>query len=43
MLDAFDAVGGEALKLPDCEFVDLPVKDRAQRPLDLAAGLPVVM
>ena len=43
VLDAFDAAGGEAVKLPDGEFVDLPVADRARHLLDLAAGLPVVV
>ena len=41
VLDAFDAAGGEAVKLPDGEFVDLPVADRARRLLELAARLPV--
>ena len=36
VLDAFDAAGGEAVKLPDGEFVDLPVADRARRLLQLA-------
>jgi citrate lyase subunit beta / citryl-CoA lyase len=36
VLDAFDAAGGEAVKLPDGEFVDLPVADRARRLLELA-------
>ena len=43
VLDAFDAAGGEAVKLPDGEFVDLPVADRARHLLDLVAGLPVVV
>ena len=43
VLDAFDAAGGEAVKLPDGEFVDLPVADRARHLLDLAAGLAVVV
>jgi citrate lyase subunit beta/citryl-CoA lyase len=43
VLDGFDAAGGEAVKLPDGEFVDLPVADRARHLLDLAAGLPVVV
>jgi citrate lyase subunit beta / citryl-CoA lyase len=41
VLDAFEAAGGEAVKLPGGEFVDLPVADRARRLLDLAAGLPI--
>ena len=36
VLDAFDAAAGEAVKLPDGEFVDLPVADRARRLLQLA-------
>lgn len=40
VLDAFDCAGGEAVKLPDGEFVDLPVADRARRLLELAAQLP---
>ena len=35
VLDAFDAAAGEAVKLPDGEFVDLPVADRARRLLQL--------
>jgi citrate lyase subunit beta / citryl-CoA lyase len=41
VLDAFDAAGGEPVKLPDGEFVDLPVADRARRLLELAAQLPI--
>jgi citrate lyase subunit beta/citryl-CoA lyase len=37
---AFDAAGGDALRLPDGEFVDLPVAQRARRLLDLAESLP---
>jgi citrate lyase subunit beta / citryl-CoA lyase len=37
VLDAFQAAGGEAVKLADGEFVDLPVAHRAQRLLGLAA------
>jgi citrate lyase subunit beta/citryl-CoA lyase len=40
VLDAFHAAGGEAVKLPDGEFVDLPVADRARRLLELAGRLP---
>jgi citrate lyase subunit beta / citryl-CoA lyase len=36
VLDAFDAAAGEAVKLPDGEFVDLPVADRARRLFELA-------
>ncbi len=36
VLDAFDAAAGEAVKLPNGEFVDLPVADRARRVLQLA-------
>ena len=41
VLDAFDAAGGEAVKLADGEFVDLPVANRARRLMDLAARLPI--
>jgi citrate lyase subunit beta/citryl-CoA lyase len=41
VLDAFEAAGGEPVKLADGEFVDLPVADRARRLLDLAARLPI--
>jgi citrate lyase subunit beta/citryl-CoA lyase len=34
---AFEAAGGSALRLPDGEFVDLPVAERARRLLELAA------
>ena len=40
VLDAFAAAGGNAVKLPDGEFVDLPVADRAQRLLELAGRRP---
>ena len=40
VLDAFHASGGGAVKLPDGEFVDLPVADRARRLLELADRLP---
>jgi citrate lyase subunit beta / citryl-CoA lyase len=35
VLAAFDAAGGAALRLPDGEFVDLPVAQRARRVLEL--------
>ena len=40
VLDAFAAAGGNAVKLPDGEFVDLPVADRARRLLELACRCP---
>jgi len=40
VLDAFDAAGGGAVRLPDGEFVDLPVAGRARRTLELAGRLP---
>ena len=36
LLDAFDAAAGGAVKLPDGEFVDLPVAERARRLLQMA-------
>jgi len=39
VLSAFDAAGGAALALPDGEFVDLPVAERARRLLELAASV----
>jgi citrate lyase subunit beta/citryl-CoA lyase len=39
VLGAFDAAGGGAVKLPDGEFVDLPVAHRARRLLELANRL----
>jgi citrate lyase subunit beta / citryl-CoA lyase len=39
VVDAFEAAGGEALRMPSGEFVDLPVADRARRVLELAASL----
>lgn len=36
VLAAFTAAGGQALQLPDGEFVDLPVAQRARRVLELA-------
>ena len=41
VLDAFQAAGGEPVKLPDGEFVDLPVADRARRLLELRRRLPI--
>ena len=40
VLDAFAAAGGNAVKLPDGEFVDLPVADRARRLLELPGRRP---
>jgi len=40
VLEAFAAAGGNAVKLPDGEFVDLPVADRARRLLELADRHP---
>ena len=40
VLEAFDAAGGGALQLPDGEFVDLPVAQRARRVLQLAEAVP---
>ena len=40
VLDAFAAADGNAVKLPDGEFVDLPVADRARRLLELAGRRP---
>jgi citrate lyase subunit beta / citryl-CoA lyase len=42
VLAAFEAAGGAALRLPDGEFVDLPVAQRARRLLQLAEALPRV-
>jgi citrate lyase subunit beta/citryl-CoA lyase len=39
VLDAFDAADGEAVKLEDGEFVDLPVAQRARRLVELARDL----
>ena len=41
VLDAFHAADGEAVKLADGEFVDLPVADRARRLLELAGWIPI--
>jgi citrate lyase subunit beta/citryl-CoA lyase len=41
VLDAFQAAGGEPVKLADGEFVDLPVADRARRLLGLDGRLSV--
>ena len=43
VLEAFDAAGGAALRLPDGEFVDLPVAQRARRVLQLAQAVPGVL
>jgi citrate lyase subunit beta/citryl-CoA lyase len=40
VLDAFEAADGEAVKLEDGEFVDLPVAERAHRLLELAHNDP---
>jgi len=40
VLDAFAAAAGNAVTLPDGEFVDLPVADRARRLLELAGRRP---
>ena len=40
VLDAFDSARGEAIRMPDGEFVDVPVADRARRLLALAQRLP---
>ena len=40
VLEAFDAAGGAALRLPDGEFVDLPVAQRASRMPQLADAVP---
>ena len=40
VLDAFAAAGGNAVRLPDGEFVDLPVAGRARRLLELAGRRP---
>jgi citrate lyase beta subunit len=39
VVDAFERARGEVVKLPDGEFVDLPVAQRAQRLLELARAL----
>ena len=41
VIAAFDAAGGEALRPPSGEFVDLPVADRAHRLLHLAGSTRV--
>jgi len=43
VLTTFQAAGGEAVKLADGEFVDLPVADRARRLLELAGRLPAAI
>jgi len=39
VLAAFNAAGGAALRLPNGEFVDLPVAERARRLLDITAAV----
>ena len=41
VLDTFARAGGQAVKLPDGEFVDLPVASRARRVLELAGQLAI--
>jgi citrate lyase subunit beta/citryl-CoA lyase len=41
VLDSFARASGQAVKLPDGEFVDLPVADRARRVLELAEQLAI--
>jgi citrate lyase subunit beta/citryl-CoA lyase len=41
VVHAFESAGGEAVKLPSGEFVDVPVAQRARRLLELADALPV--
>lgn len=41
VLDTFARAGGQAVKLPDGEFVDRPVADRARRVLELAGQLAI--
>ena len=43
VLEAFDAAGGAALRLPDGEFIDLPVAQRARRVLQMAEAVPRVL
>jgi len=38
VLAGFDAAGGDAIRLPTGEFVDLPVADRARRLLEIAGS-----
>jgi citrate lyase subunit beta/citryl-CoA lyase len=38
-LAAFEIAGGGAVQLPDGEFVDLPVAERARRLLELSASV----
>lgn len=40
VLEAFNNANGAALRLPDGEFVDLPVAERARKILRLATALP---
>jgi citrate lyase subunit beta/citryl-CoA lyase len=39
VVDSFERAGGEAVRLPSGEFVDLPVAQRARRVLELADSL----
>ena len=39
VIDAFESAGGEAVRLPSGEFVDVPVAQRARRLLELADAL----
>jgi citrate lyase subunit beta / citryl-CoA lyase len=39
VIDAFEASGGEALRLPGGEFVDVPVAERARRLLEIAGAV----
>ncbi len=38
VLDTFERAGGDATKLPDGEFIDLPVAERARSLLDYRTG-----
>jgi len=41
VLEAFEEAGGEALRLPSGEFVDVPVAERARRVLEIAGAVSV--
>jgi citrate lyase subunit beta/citryl-CoA lyase len=43
VVGAFERSGGEALRLPNGEFVGAPIADRARRLLERALGLPGVL